>query len=177
MPLGSFDFFYSRSLRLGNSPVCTVYIRRFVAWINYTDSYDVFKVLCFLRRPQNLTKSSLSIWRYVVNLKSTVKISLTFVTFLENMNFNCEIWGKSVTSEWDWSHYGAAEDLNYYHMQLIIETTAKFTYLNCKILAWFQLSADSEWWFLSYEIGSKLTCCHFNSKKCLLLYALTCHTI
>ena len=33
-------------------------------------------------------KSSLSIWRYVVNVKSTVKISSVCVAFLENMNFN-----------------------------------------------------------------------------------------
>ena len=32
-------------------------------------------------------KSSPSIWRYVVNVKSTVKISSIFVAFLENMNF------------------------------------------------------------------------------------------
>ena len=32
-------------------------------------------------------KSSRLIWRYVVNVKSTVKISLIFVAFLENMNF------------------------------------------------------------------------------------------
>ena len=40
-----------------------------------------------LRRPQNLKKSSTSIWRYVVSVKSTVKISSIFVAFLENMNF------------------------------------------------------------------------------------------
>ena len=33
-------------------------------------------------------KSSPSIWHYVVNVKSTVKISSIFVAFLENMNFN-----------------------------------------------------------------------------------------
>ena len=33
-------------------------------------------------------KSS-SIWRYVVNVKSMVKI---FVAFLENMNFNSQVW-------------------------------------------------------------------------------------
>ena len=32
-------------------------------------------------------KSSLSIWRYVVSVKSTVKISSIFVAFLENTNF------------------------------------------------------------------------------------------
>ena len=32
-------------------------------------------------------KSSLLIWRYVVNIKSTVKISSIFVAFLENTNF------------------------------------------------------------------------------------------
>ena len=41
----------------------------------------------FLRRPQKMMKSSPSIWRYVVNVKSTVKISSIFVAFLENMNF------------------------------------------------------------------------------------------
>ena len=33
-------------------------------------------------------KSSLSIWHYVVSVKSTVKISSIFVAFLENTNFN-----------------------------------------------------------------------------------------
>ena len=32
-------------------------------------------------------KSSPSIWRYLVNVKSTVKISSIFVAFFENMNF------------------------------------------------------------------------------------------
>ena len=32
-------------------------------------------------------KSSLSIWHYVVNVKSTVKILSVCVAFLENMNF------------------------------------------------------------------------------------------
>ena len=32
-------------------------------------------------------KSSPSIWHYVVDVKSTVKISSIFVAFLENMNF------------------------------------------------------------------------------------------
>ena len=44
--------------------------------------------LGFLRRPQNLTKSSLSIWRYAVSVKWTVRILSIFVAFLENMNFN-----------------------------------------------------------------------------------------
>ena len=35
-------------------------------------------------------KSSLSIWRYVVNVKLTVKILLIFVAFLENVNFISE---------------------------------------------------------------------------------------
>ena len=33
-------------------------------------------------------KSSQSIWRYVVTVKSMVKILSIFVAFLENMNFN-----------------------------------------------------------------------------------------
>ena len=33
-------------------------------------------------------KSSPLIWRYVVDVKLTVKILLIFVAFLENMNFN-----------------------------------------------------------------------------------------
>ena len=32
-------------------------------------------------------KSSPLVWHYVVNVKSTVKISAIFVAFLENMNF------------------------------------------------------------------------------------------
>ena len=33
-------------------------------------------------------KSSPLIWHYVIDVKSTVKNSLIFVAFLENMNFN-----------------------------------------------------------------------------------------
>ena len=41
-------------------------------------------------------KSSPSIWRYVVNVKSTVKILPIFVAFLENMNFkHILFWGKA----------------------------------------------------------------------------------
>ena len=35
-------------------------------------------------------KSSLSIWRYVLNVKSTVKILSIFVAFLDNVNFMCK---------------------------------------------------------------------------------------
>ena len=41
-------------------------------------------------------KCSPLIWRYVVNVKSTVKISSIFVAFLENINFNMnDIWHSS----------------------------------------------------------------------------------
>ena len=39
-------------------------------------------------------KSSPLIWRYVVNVKSTVKSSSIFVAFLENMNFKFSKWQK-----------------------------------------------------------------------------------
>ena len=64
----------------------------------------------FPRRPQNLTKSSLSIWQLLDNVKLTVKISSIFVAFLENMNFKtlktcplCKVaqyWGQ-VCQRWD----------------------------------------------------------------------------
>ena len=41
--------------------------------------------LCFLRRQLKLTKSSPSIWHYVVNVKSTVKILSFFVAFLHEL--------------------------------------------------------------------------------------------
>ena len=46
-------------------------------------------------------KSSTSIWRYVVNFKSTVKILSIFVAFLENVNFTqgCIYFGK-IWSVW-----------------------------------------------------------------------------
>ena len=47
--------------------------------------------MCFLRRPQKLTKYSLLIWHLLHNVKSTVKISSIFVAFLENMNFKNKI--------------------------------------------------------------------------------------
>ena len=43
--------------------------------------------MCFLRRPQKLTKSSPSIWQYVVSVKSMGKILTNYVAFLENTNF------------------------------------------------------------------------------------------
>ena len=47
------------------------------------------KLLKFLStRPQNLLKSSLLIRRYVVNVKSMLKILSFFVAFLENMKFD-----------------------------------------------------------------------------------------
>ena len=43
--------------------------------------------MCFLRRPQKLTKSSPSIWHLLHNFKWTVKISSIFVAFLENITY------------------------------------------------------------------------------------------
>ena len=43
--------------------------------------------MCFQRRPQNLTKSSPSIWHLLHTFKSTVKISPFFMAFLESTNF------------------------------------------------------------------------------------------
>ena len=59
----------------------------------HTESCFLKKVLKnvhlhFLERPQKLMKSSPSICRNVVSVKSMVKISSIFVAFLENMNFN-----------------------------------------------------------------------------------------
>ena len=48
-------------------------------------------------------KSSPSIWRYVVNVKSAVKILSIFVAFLENMNFKNKAilqYGKSIFSNY-----------------------------------------------------------------------------
>ena len=48
-------------------------------------------------------KSSPSIWRYVVNVKSAVKILSIFVAFLENMNFKNKAIlqnGKSIFSKY-----------------------------------------------------------------------------
>ena len=41
----------------------------------------------FSKKAKNFDESSPYIWRYVVSVKSTVKISSIFVAFLENMNF------------------------------------------------------------------------------------------
>ena len=61
-----------------SSDICACYIRILLClWSS-----------CFLRRPQKSMKSSPSIWHYVVDVKSTVKVSSIFVAFLENMNFN-----------------------------------------------------------------------------------------
>ena len=51
-------------------------------------SKDIFIVkFMFSKKATKNDKFSPSIWRYVVNVKSTVKISSIFVAFLENMNF------------------------------------------------------------------------------------------
>ena len=50
--------------------------------------------MCFLKRPQKMTKPSPSIWHLLHIVKSTVKISLIFVAFLENMNFKEPFQGK-----------------------------------------------------------------------------------
>ena len=42
----------------------------------------------FSKMAKKVMKPSPSIWRYVVNLKSKVKMSSIFVAFLENMNFS-----------------------------------------------------------------------------------------
>ena len=42
----------------------------------------------FSKKATKIDKISPAIWHYVVSVKSTVKISLIFVAFLENMNFN-----------------------------------------------------------------------------------------
>ena len=61
----------------------------------------------FSKKATNLTKSSPSIWRYVVSVTSTVKISSIFVAFLENMNFkvefliyNCETFILTCVQDW-----------------------------------------------------------------------------
>ena len=54
---------------------------------NYDNKNNCKSSLCFLRRPQKLTKSSQAIWHYVGSVKSTVKISSILVAFLENTNF------------------------------------------------------------------------------------------
>ena len=60
----------------------------------------IFLSSCFLRRPQKLTKSSLSIWHYVVSVKSTVKILSSFVAFLENTNIKSNFETKILKNDW-----------------------------------------------------------------------------
>ena len=50
-------------------------------------SQDILKFM-FSKKAKKLTKSSPSIWQNVISVKSEVKISLIFVAFLENTNFN-----------------------------------------------------------------------------------------
>ena len=50
-----------------------------------------FLKLVFSKKATKLTKSSPSIWHYVVSVKPTVKISSIFVAFLENMNFTSAV--------------------------------------------------------------------------------------
>ena len=51
-------------------------------------------------------KSSQSIWRYVVNIKSMVKILSILAAFLENMNFKPQV-GTLTHNLWhaNWQHY------------------------------------------------------------------------
>ena len=69
-------------------------IRYFVNFKQMTTKKHILRMidlysLCFIvRRPQNVTKSSPSIWHLLDNVKLTVKILSIFVAFLENKNFN-----------------------------------------------------------------------------------------
>jgi hypothetical protein len=54
----------------------------------------------FSKKTTKFDKSSLAIWRYVVSVKSMVKILSIFVAFLENMNFN-----KPFNSEFSVQYY------------------------------------------------------------------------
>ena len=56
-------------------------------WVGIKHFWHFLVKLCFLRRPQNLTKSTPSIWHYIVSVKLTVKILSIFVAFFENLNF------------------------------------------------------------------------------------------
>ena len=60
--------------------------------------FSIFK-LKFSKKATKMIKSSPSIWRCVVNVKSTVKILSIFVSFLENMNFICKIQSNLLTKE------------------------------------------------------------------------------
>ena len=60
---------------------------------NYGNSgFVVSKSLCFLRRPQKMTKSSPSIWHLLHNVKLMVNILSFFVAFLESLNFISTTW-------------------------------------------------------------------------------------
>ena len=86
------NFFHSKTNKITNSAILgrfcfalgssNLWRRSFNLRIKKSRQFS-----CFLRRPQKLTKSSLSIWHLLHNVKSTVKISSIFVAFLEDMNF------------------------------------------------------------------------------------------
>ena len=71
----------------------------------------------FLRRPQKLTKSSLSILRYVVSVKSTEKILSVFVAFLKNMNFTRIGWNWNYLLRF--SHFKTACILHMYVIRFL----------------------------------------------------------
>ena len=50
-------------------------------------------------------KSSPSIWRYVVNVKSTVKILSILVASLENMNFNTKSFKEVTKPQLEEKHF------------------------------------------------------------------------
>ena len=78
------NFFHELEAKYGGSN--HIMIGKFLA------SVQLLKGLssCFVRRPQNLTKSSPSIWHLQHTVKSMVKITSIFVAFLENTNFNTD---------------------------------------------------------------------------------------
>ena len=67
----------------------------------------------FLRRPQNLTKSSPSIWQNYnhSNVKSTEKISSNFAAFWENINFSRMKKWENPTLHCAYFHRGGARRL------------------------------------------------------------------
>ena len=86
--------------------------------------------MSYLRRPQKLSKSSPSIWHYLVSVKSTVNIS----SILENTNFK-----NSCRFHWPWNIQNQGGTFISHHGKLIKGKNEKVDLVLSNMKIWLEL--------------------------------------
>ena len=86
--------------------------------------------MSYLRRPQKLSKSSPSIWHYLVSVKSTVNIS----SILENTNFK-----NSSRFHWPWNIQNQGGTFISHHGKLIKGKNEKVDLVLSNMKIWLEL--------------------------------------